>query len=164
MKKLIFITNSEGKVKEAQEILGTNFEVILHKLDLDEIQTIEGSQVIEKKAKEAFRILKAPVLVEDTSLYFMGWNRLPGALVRWFLDAVGCDGICQMMKGQKDRRAIAQSAVCYFDGKNLKVEFGEICGEVPESSRGEYKFGWDPIFIPEGHEQTFAEMGREEKK
>ena len=115
MTKIFFITNSEGKVTEAQKILGKNFEIQLKKFDLDEIQAVDGKLVIKKKVKEAFRVLKQPLLVEDTSLYFEAWNNLPGALIRWFLDAVGCEGICKMMAGEKNRKAFAESALAYYD-------------------------------------------------
>lgn len=164
MKKTItFITNSPGKVEEAQKILGDNFHIILRKVDLEEIQTIDGKKVITKKAREAYKILKAPVMVEDTSLYFAGWNNLPGALVRWFLDSVGCEGICRMMRNFKNKKAYAESAVAFFNGKRMKITVGRIEGSVSDKPKGKYKFGWDPIFIPMGHKNTFAEMGPEEK-
>ena len=163
MVKITFITNTAGKAREAQEILGKNFMVTHKKVDLDEIQTIDGKKVIEKKAREAFSILKGPVLVEDTSLYFNAWKGLPGALVRWFLDAVGCEGICKMMKNEKNRTAYAESAMAFYDGKNMKTVTGRVDGRVPIIPRGDKGFGWDPIFIPNGYKKTFAEMGMEEK-
>ena len=115
MINITFITNTPGKVVEAQEILGSGFKVVGKIVDLDEIQTIDGKEVVEKKAKEAYAILKGPVLVEDTSLYFNAWKGLPGALARWFLDSVGCEGICKMMKEEQDRTGYAESAVAYYD-------------------------------------------------
>lgn len=155
---ITFITNTEGKAVEAQEILGDGFKVTHKKVDLDEIQTIDGKEVIEKKAREAYSILKSPVLVEDTSLYFHAWNGLPGALVRWFLDAVGCDGICRMLGDEKDRSGYAESAIAYYDGKEMKIVTGRINGTISLILKGNKGFGWDPIFIPAGHNQTFGEM------
>jgi len=114
MINITFITNTEGKAIEAQEILGKGFKVIHKKIDLDEIQTIDGKEVIDKKAREAYSILNNPVLVEDTSLYFNAWSGLPGALVRWFLDAVGCNGICKMLKNETNRSGYAESAIAYL--------------------------------------------------
>lgn len=163
MKKIIFVTNSAGKTREAQEILGKNYVIEHRKIDLDEIQTIDGKEVIKKKIHEAYRLLKQPVLVEDTSLYFDAWQGLPGALVRWFLDSVGCAGICTMLKAERNRKAYAESAIAFYDGKKLNVSISRLEGTVPMKPRGEYKFGWDPIFIPKGHKETFAQMGLEEK-
>jgi non-canonical purine NTP pyrophosphatase (RdgB/HAM1 family) len=163
MINITFITNTKGKAVEAQEILGDGFKVTHKKVDLDEIQTIDGKQVIEKKARKAYSILKKPVLVEDTSLYFNAWNGLPGALVRWFLDAVKCEGICKMMNEEKDRSAYAESALAYFDGKKMKIVTGRVDGQITKKPKGDKGFGWDPIFIPQGHTKTFGEMDMEEK-
>mgnify|MGYP001566575306 CR=1 FL=1 len=163
MKIITFITNSPGKVEEAQSILGKDFKVGCKKIDLEEIQTINGKEVIEKKAKQAYKILKKTVLVEDTSLYFDAWNGLPGALVRWFLDTVGCEGICKMLGNERNRKAWAESAIAYFNGKKMKIVSARLEGSIPNKPNGQYKFGWDPIFIPKGYKKTFGEMGPEEK-
>lgn len=163
MQQLIFVTNTEGKVKEAQIILGSHFKLIHEKFDTDEIQAIQGVDVIKKKAQEAFAHFKKSILLEDTSLYFNAWNGLPGALVRWFLDAVDCDGICKMMHDFTDRSAYAESVVAIFDGKELITAEGRVKGTIPDKPRGKLGFGWDPIFVPEGHDKTFGEMTSEEK-
>lgn len=163
MKNITFITNSPGKVAEAQSILGSDFKVALKKIDLDEIQTVDGKQVIEKKAKEAYKILKRPVMVEDTSLYFKAWNGLPGALQRWWLDTVGCEGFCKMMKPYKNRAAWAESAIALYDGRKMEIFVGRIDGTITQKPKGTQGFGWDPIFVPKGYKKTFAEMGLEEK-
>ncbi|KKQ41866.1 MAG: Ham1-like protein [Microgenomates group bacterium GW2011_GWC1_37_8] len=162
-KKIIFITNSENKVKEAQEILGDEFSISLVKFDLDEIQTVDGKKVIKKKAEEAYNLLRQPLIVEDTSLYFDAWNGLPGALVRWFLDTVECEGICRMMDKEINRKAWAESVVAYHNGKDIKIFSAKLEGTVPQKPKGEYKFGWDPIFVPKGYKKTFGELGPEEK-
>lgn len=163
MKKIVFVTNTPGKVKEAQQILGKEFSVELVKFDLDEIQAIDGKDVAGKKAQEAYKTLKKPVLVDDTSLYFDAWNGLPGALARWFIDALGCEGICRLMEGEKNRKAFAESAFAFYDGKKLRVASAKVEGRVPLKPRGEHGFGWDPIFIPKGFKKTFAETTMEEK-
>lgn len=163
MKTIIFVTNTEGKAKEAQEILGEKFLIKHQKVDLEEIQTVNGKEVIRKKVKQAFRLLKIPVLVEDTSLYFEAWKGLPGALARWFLDAVGCQGICKMMKDEENRKAYAESAIAFYDGKKMKIVSARVEGSIPEKPKGHYGFGWDPIFIPKGFEKTFSEMTMTEK-
>lgn len=163
MKKIIFVTNTEGKVREAQDILGNGFRIEHKKLDLDEVQTVDGKEVIKKKAEEAYKLLGCAILVEDTSLYFDAWKGLPGALVRWFLDTVGCGGLCKMMRGETNRMAYSESAIAYYDGKNLKIVSGKIEGSVPDEPRGNKGFGWDPVFVPSGSERTFGELEMSEK-
>lgn len=163
MKKIIFVTNTEGKVREAQDILGDGFQIEFKKLDLDEIQTVDGKEVIKKKAEEAYKLLDCAILVEDTSLYFDVWKGLPGALVRWFLDTVGCEGLCKMIRGETNRTAYSESAIAYYDGKNLKIVSGKIEGSVPDEPRGDKGFGWDPVFMPTGSDKTFGELEMSEK-
>lgn len=163
MKRIVFVTSQEGKAKEAQSILGKGFLVEQANIDLDEIQAIEGKDIVKYKVREAFKIFKKPVIVEDTSLYFEAWQGLPGALVRWFLKTVGCDGICKMMNGEKNRKATAESAMAFCDGKAAKIVFGRVEGSIPQRPKGKFGFGWDSIFIPQGLKKTFSEMTMEEK-
>lgn len=163
MRKVIFVTSQKGKVEEAQRILGESFLIKQTDVDLEEIQAIKGRDVVGYKAKEAFRVLKKPVVVEDTSLYFEAWKGLPGALIRWFLETVRCEGICKMMSSEKNRKAVAESAMTYCDGKVIKSVLGRVKGSIPLKPRGKFGFGWDPIFIPEGFKKTFAEMTMKEK-
>ena len=67
------------------------------------------------------------------------------------------------MKGEKNRRANAESAIAFNDGKKIKIVSAKLEGTVPEKPKGQYKFGWDPIFIPKGYKKTFGQMGPEEK-
>ncbi|MDP3795354.1 MAG: RdgB/HAM1 family non-canonical purine NTP pyrophosphatase [bacterium] len=163
MKTILFATGNEGKLREAQEILGAGYTVHAVKVDVAEVQQLEGKAVVAHKAREAFSLVRQPVLVEDTALYIEAWRGLPGAFVRWFLETVGCEGICRMLGGEKNRRVWAESALALYDGKTIKVVAGRVEGSIPSRPKGEYRFGWDPIFIPKGYKKTFAEMGPEEK-
>jgi len=50
-----------------------------------------------------------------------------------------------------------------FDGREMRMGMGEVKGTIAESTRGENGFGWDVIFIPDGHDRTYAEMSSSEK-
>ena len=156
-----FATKNENKLREVNEILGRNLEQV--SVELFEPQGVKVEDVVREKAEDAFHKTGKFVLVEDTSLEFVAWNGLPGALIKWFLDTVGNDGILKMLDGDTNRKAIAKTAVGFFDGAQARVFVGEISGTIPEAIRGTGGFGWDPIFIPEGHEKSFAEMTSAEK-
>jgi len=160
---LIFITGNEGKLKEAREILGNHFQVANNGIDIEEIQEIDGTKVVIKKAQDAFNIIRQPLIVEDTSLYIVSWRGLPGALIRWFLKTVDNEGILEMLKGVKNRKAIAQTAIAYHDGKNIRIFESTINGSISDKAVGTNGFGWDKIFIPDGSAKTQAEMTSEEK-
>lgn len=157
-----FVTGNSGKLREARQILQLDVEQV-DAGDLEEIQTIYVEDLIRHKAEEAYRKVGAPIIVEDTGLVFRAWNGLPGALVKWFLETVGNEGLLKMLDSEKNRSALAQCFIAYHDGKNITVVKGEISGRIAHSVRGKNGFGWDKIFVPEGHERTFGEMSAEEK-
>lgn len=166
MREIIFVTGNDGKFREAQEILGNEFDLERIKLDLPEIQGIDVCEVAEKKAKEAFVELKKTVLIEDTGLCFEAWHGLPGALIKWFLmpdkDA-GMEKIIKMLGGFSNRKAEAVTVFAYCDENGARIFEGRISGTIAEAPRGPNGFGWDQIFIPAGHGKTFGEMERDEK-
>ena len=130
---------------------------------LDEIQDIALEPVVIHKVKQAYAHVQQPVLVEDTGLTFAAWNGLPGALVKWFLSALGMEGLCRLLQGAENRLATASTVFAYYDGTLLRVFPGTVMGSIPHSPRGSGCFGWDSIFQPLGSALTFAEMSAEEK-
>lgn len=156
-----FATKNENKLREVVEILGRSLEQI--SVELFEPQGVKVEDVVREKAEDAFHKTGKFVLVEDTGLEFVAWNGLPGALIKWFLDTAGNDGILKMISGETNRKAIAKTAVGFFDGVQVRVFVGEISGTISETVRGTGGFGWDPIFIPDGHEKSFAEMTSADK-
>ena len=160
MQELYFLTSNDDKLKEVEAILGLPINKI--SLDLNEIQTLEVAEVVKDKAKRAFEQIKKPVFIEDTGLYITALNGFPGALYKWVFKTIGNDGICQMLLG-KNREAIAKTCVGLYDGQQMNLFMGEIRGTISEKPLGTFGFGWDPIFIPSGFDQTFAELGLEIK-
>ena len=157
---MIFATGNHQKLKEFESILGIKLN---HSdLDLDEIQSVDVEEVARHKAKQAYNILKEPVIAEDTGLYFEELNGLPGALVKFFVKKLTLEQMCSLVKD--NRKAAAITCIAFFDGKELKTFKGETKGEIAKEPRGTNGFGWDPIFIPEGYTQTFAEISSEEKE
>jgi XTP/dITP diphosphohydrolase len=157
---ITLITGNTNKVREFEEILGV--EVDSKKLDIEEIQAIDVEKVAEYKARKAYEILRKPVMVDDTGLYFNAWKGLPGAFIRFFLDNLTKQEICNLLK--EDRKAIAKTTICYFNGKDLKTFTGEIEGTIALAPRGETDFGFDDIFIIKGETMTFAESGQKKNE
>ncbi|MEZ4866365.1 MAG: non-canonical purine NTP pyrophosphatase [Caldilineaceae bacterium] len=162
MHELLFVTSNANKVAKIQAVLGRPLQQI--DLDLPEVQAVDVKEVIEQKAREAYRQVGKPVLVEDTGLAFDAWNGLPGALIRWFLKTVGNASICTMLDGFADRRAVAETCIGFYDGVNFVAFSGYAPGVITTSPRGEQGFGWDPIFQPDGSTKTFAELAPDEKR
>jgi inosine triphosphate pyrophosphatase len=155
MKDVVFITGNQKKADYLGELLGHPIEHI--KVDLEEIQSLDLQEIVRHKMHQAYAEVHRPVLVEDVSLEFIALGRLPGTLVKWFLEEMSHDDICHLVDG-KDRGAIARCIFGYFDGATETYFEGELKGTVPEKPAGAGGYGWDPIFIPEGYSVTRAEL------
>ena len=157
----LFVTGNHNKAREAAQILGVQLRSIA--LDLPELQDLDVARVAAVKAaaaREALNEPDSPVLVEDSGLVVEAWNGLPGALTKWFLTSVGNGGILRMLAGEEDRsaRAVCAVAVAFADA-SVRVFLGEVGGSIATEPRGSGGFGWDPIFVPDGHAETYAELG-----
>lgn len=159
--KIYFITGNKNKLREVQMIMP---EVEGLELDLTEIQELNHKQVIEHKLVEAKKIKPGVnLMVEDLSLEINGMNGLPGPLIKWFLKSVNRDGIYKMAKMFGNQRATATEILGYVNSNGNMTYFeGKVEGIIVEP-RGESEFGFDPIFVPDGQNKTYAEMGTEEK-
>jgi len=158
--KPTLITGNLDKLNELKGLLGIDMDH--HKIDLTEIQETDVAKVAETKAEEAYGIIKAPVIVDDTALTIKSWGNLPGALIKWFIDNVGTDGIAQKLNGAGEP-AYVETALAYCDENGAKVFVGRVEGTIASEPRGENGFGYDNIFIPNGDSKTFAEMTSAEK-
>ncbi|MDP8972969.1 MAG: non-canonical purine NTP pyrophosphatase [Actinomycetota bacterium] len=157
----LFVTSNHNKAREAADVLGVELRSIA--LDLPELQDLDVGQVAAAKAaaaREALGAPDSPILVEDSGLVIEAWNGLPGALTKWFLTSVGNEGLLRMLSGEENRlaRAVCAVAIAFADG-STRVFLGEVGGTIALESRGAGGFGWDPIFVPEGHPETYAELG-----
>lgn len=145
-----FITGNQNKVDYLSKTVG--MELPHQKVDLDEIQSPDPAVVVEHKVRQAYDIIKKPVLVEDTSLSFNALDGLPGTFVKFFVEADnGLENMCRMLDGLSDRSAYASAVYAYYDGTELKVFTGRLNGTIATSPRGSGGYGWDQIFEPEGY-------------
>ena len=156
-----FVTSNHDKALEAAEILGV--ELMNVALDLSELQALDVAQVAAAKAAAAREVLdtpESPILVEDSGLVLGAWNGLPGAFTKWFLQSVGNEGLLKMLSpyGDRSARAVCAVALAAADG-SVDVFVGEVEGSIAHEPKGSGGFGWDPIFVPEGDTQTYAELG-----
>ncbi len=161
---LTLVSGNKNKAREVERILDIPIKTV--DLDLDEIQELDLEKVALHKLNQAYEIVKGPVIVDDVSFEIEAWNGFPGPLIKWLLKSSGEDDASVMLKmlsGVSDRRAKAKLAVGFHDGKEARVFIGESAGTVSTEIRGENGFGWDPVFIPQGFELTFAQMPPEEK-
>lgn len=153
---LVFITGNQHKADFLSKWLG--HPVRHHKLDLDELQSLDLHTIVEHKVRQAYAIVKKPVLVEDASLTFTAMGRLPGTFIKWFIEEIGNDGLLNLAHSLPDQTAYGKVCYGYFDGKHLEFFDGEMHGSMAAEPRGTGGFGFDPIFINDGFKITRAEM------
>lgn len=157
LSNLVVVTSNLNKLREINEILGTNHKVA--KIDIPEIQSLNLDEVITAKAKAAYEKVRKPVLVTDVSLEIEGLKGLPGPFVKFFLTTLGPAKTAKLIRG-KDTKTKVTDAVAIYDGRTLKIFKGVVWGKVIPKVKGKMGFGFDKVFIPSGYKKTYAQMSR----
>jgi len=159
---ITFVTGNAKKLQEVVAIVGgaKGFprEIVSQKIDLPEYQG-DPSEVCREKCRAAARIVDGPVIVEDTCLGFRAHGGLPGPYIKWYLDKLGVEGLPKLLAGFEDKAAEAICTFAYSDGADCEplIFVGKTPGCIVEP-RGPRDFGWDPCFLPDDFDQTYAEM------
>jgi XTP/dITP diphosphohydrolase len=177
MKDLWIATTNRGKMIEFETLL-SGVEIKIHSLaELNNYYAPpETGTTFEENARIKARSLKAMkpdtwVIAEDSGLEVTGLNNLPGVHSARYAGPKATDpeNVSKLLKMMGLRSADKRQAQfkCVIVGyKPTGEEFvitGEVKGEIARAAKGKDGFGYDPIFIPEGHTQTFAELGVTEK-
>lgn len=157
---ITLITSNKDKLREAEHILGIILKTI--DIDLDEIQELDAKRIAEHKVKQAYAEIHKPVFVWDQSVYIDCLNGFPGPLIKWFWQQVTLEKICEIANYFENRKIYTETVLAYHDGTELHYFLGRIDGLIPHKPLGKKGWGWDPIFIPDGHTKTYAEMEPEE--
>lgn len=157
---ITFVTGNQNKLKEVQKIL-SGLEVTNHKLDLAEMQG-SYADITSYKARAAAEAVGGPAVVDDTALEFDAFGKeLPGPYIKWFLDQLGPDNLPKMLEGfeNKNGSAVCSVGYCAGPGQEPKVFTAKVPGQIVYP-RGPRDFGWDSCFLPNGFDQTYAEMDK----
>ena len=101
--------------------------------------------------------------MEHTWLYLAALNGFPAGLTQIFWDTLGADKVSELFGKLPDTSVCAKTKIGYCDGKKIQQFEGEIRGNIAPQPQGNREFQWDCVFIPEGHNVTFAQMGQEKK-
>ncbi len=159
MSNVTFITWNQKKADYLSKYLG--YPVDHFKLDLDEIQSMDLNEIVEHKVRQAYSIMKKPVIVEDVSLEFEALGGLPGPFIKFFVEKTPFNIICSMIPNWLTRKATARCVFWYFDGYNLELFDGKMNGEISKIPSGDDGYGWDKIFIPDWYSVTRASLDEE---
>ncbi|HXU32198.1 MAG TPA: non-canonical purine NTP pyrophosphatase [Thermoanaerobaculia bacterium] len=157
----VLVTGNPGKLAEARRLAGFEFDSVT--LDLPEIQSLSYEEIVREKAAEAWRLFKAPLVVEEAGLGLSALGGFPGPLVKWMLEAAGPDAIARTAIALGDPRATAACLLLYKDGEHEILAEGETHGTLIAPGRGRNGFGFDPVFVPDGSGLTYGELDGLEK-
>lgn len=172
MRKLIFATGNKNKLQEVKKVIPSTYDVVsLSDIGIHE-DIPETGDTLEKnaalKAQYVFDKKGIDVFAEDSGLEVMALDMAPGVLTARYAgpQKSATDNMNKLLhdlEGSEDRSAQFRAVICYIkDGKEHLVE-GVVKGTIAKEIKGEGGFGYDPIFIPEGYDRTWAELPSEVK-
>ncbi len=170
---LVLATRNPGKVAEMQSLLADVSIQLIPADALDDPPDVEEDQpTLEGNARKKAGALREhtgrPALADDTGLEVDALDGAPGVHTARFAgpDATPADNNAKLLRAldQSDtRRARFRTVVAFVDGDGVHCFEGVCEGTIADAPRGEMGFGYDPLFVPEGTTQTFAEMESDDK-
>ena len=171
--KLVFATNNKHKLEEISHLLEGEAEIgSLAEIGCQE-DIPEDHDTLEENALQKARYIKEhygyDCFADDTGLEIEALDKRPGVYSARYAGP-GHDSEANMkkllreMEGMENRKARFRTVIALIlDGKEYLFE-GIVNGQITKDKRGTSGFGYDPIFIPDNHTETFAEMGNDIKK
>jgi len=157
LSSFLFASSNENKYKEAKAIL-SKFDINLKffKCNLEEIQADTLEEIAIHKAAQAFLQCSRPVIVEDNGLFIDSLNGFPGSYSDFVFKTIGNKGILKLLESK--RKAKFQSVIAYCNRINDIMLFKAVVNGKISRKLTRTKWGYDPIFIPEGQKNTYAQL------
>ncbi|MCR9131457.1 MAG: RdgB/HAM1 family non-canonical purine NTP pyrophosphatase [bacterium] len=168
MDKLVLASRNPNKIKEIEELLqplGIEVRSALDFPELEEVEedqpTLEGNAL--KKAKYVHSVTGLPSLSDDTGLEVDALGGAPGVYSARYAgeEASYQDNVLKLLAEMKNadvRKAQFRTVMAFVTSDSAHTFEGVVKGEILKDQRGEGGFGYDPVFQPDGYEQTFAEL------
>ena len=170
-KEILIATHNAHKKEEIQQILGENFTVTsltdydIHDEIVEDGTTFHANALI--KAQYCFDTTGKPSLGDDSGLVVEALDGRPGIYSARYAGnhdfAKNMAKVLEELEGEENRKAYFVTVMCLVDETGTNYYEGRVYGNLTQEVRGEKGFGYDPIFIPENYEITFAEMKAEDK-
>lgn len=173
MNEIVLASRNPNKIEELRELLSLPDLRVLSTADFPELEevdedalTLEGNAL--KKAHYVAMVTGLPSLADDTGLEVAALNGAPGVYSARYAgeQASYDDNVEKLLSEMEDieqRNAQFRTAVAFVDADKHWIFEGVCTGQISRYRKGVKGFGYDPIFMPDGFEQSFAEMGSEQK-
>ncbi len=172
MKNIIFATNNKHKTEEIRVILGSDYQITTLKDAGIDIEIPEPHHTLKEnaieKARTIFQLTNENCFSEDTGLQVEALNGAPGVFSARYAgeEANSDDNIKKLLlelNNQPNRKACFTTCICLIlNGKEYFFE-GKCAGKISLTASGTNGFGYDPVFIPDGYEASFAELDQKVK-
>lgn len=178
--KIVFATNNSHKLQEIRDILGNEFEIVSLKEIGCDVDIPETGDTLEEnalqKAQYVYDHYHISCFADDTGLEVEALNGAPGVHSARYAEGTDHDSeanmnkLLQELEGKENRQARFRTVICLIEKKDVcpcgctsikKVHRfeGIVNGTIATEKHGTEGFGYDPIFIPEGYNKSFAELG-----
>ena len=170
MSYIVAATKNAHKVEEYRELLKDQNVEIKSLLDYPGYIEVEESgstfqENAEIKAVAACKYCDVPAFADDSGLEVEALDGAPGIFSARYAptDSERIAKLLKALEGKENRKAQFRTAICLIEGGEKHLFEGIVKGEIIREKKGSSGFGYDPVFVPEGYSETFAEMGAEEK-
>ena len=172
MKKIVFATNNINKLRELRDIVGDKYEILGLKDIGWDVDIPETSDTLEGNAEIKARFIKEhygyDCFADDTGLEVEVLDGAPGVMsARYAGDnhdsLANMEVLLSNMKDKENRKARFRTVIALNINDEIKLMDGIVNGVITHSPQGDKGFGYDPIFKPDGYEETFAMMNSELK-
>jgi len=178
--KLVFASNNQHKLEEVRHILPADVQVIslrqigfLHEIDetgatLEDNSALKAQAVWDWLLSQGLTEQVDGVFADDTGLEIAALGGAPGVRTARWAGEDACDinnrqKALRELQGQTDRTARFRTVISLIRGGELLQVEGIVMGSIALSEQGDAGFGYDPVFIPEGYNCTFASLSSAEK-
>ncbi|MBI5001520.1 MAG: XTP/dITP diphosphatase [Euryarchaeota archaeon] len=157
--RIQFATSNKGKAFEVAALLAPlGHEVVQLHEPYPEPQADTLQEVVASGLEWLAGKVEGTVMIDDSGLFIDALKGFPGVFSAHAYKTIGCDGILRLMEGAEERRARFECCAGLMIEGKCWLFTGESEGEITGESRGKGGFGFDPIFLPSGMSQTFAEL------
>jgi inosine/xanthosine triphosphate pyrophosphatase family protein len=170
--KIVYATSSKFKIEEnhlfAEHVILSDgvkvrdvCEFQIRDVSIRETLEVDIATMVKAESLAAYRALKVPCVVEHAGLIFDGFDSYPGGLTKPMWNELGDKFV--PATGSAGRKAVARAVVAYCDGSQIATFVGQTAGRLSAEPRGDRKFYWDTVFIPDKADgtpgdKTYAEI------
>lgn len=160
MQDILFITGNRHKAAEAQRVLNSaGIRIVSRALALPEVQADTQEEIVKIKAENSFRLVRAPLIVDDTAFFLKDFPDFPGIYTSFVIKRLGLEGFSKLYDDHA--KAYFKTLVAYIDApKEIYLFEGRVDGALTKSPSPKEVAGapLSRIFVPDGYNKPLIEL------